>query len=94
MNKFIIALLTIGLVACGAGKPELEGKYISKDDTLDFKGNGKVYYIKSGLTKEFTYALEGDKIKVTGARGTAEGTINKDGSVDLDDSHYVKDTAK
>jgi hypothetical protein len=94
MNKFIIALLAVGLVACVAGKTKLDGKYVSKDDALDFQGNGKVYYIKSGRTKEFTYALEGDKVKVTGVKGTAVGTINKDGSVDLDDSHYVKDTAK
>jgi hypothetical protein len=82
MKKVIAVFLLLGLVACGTIKPKLEGKF------------GKIYYSKSGKTKEFSYIVKGETVEVTGVKGTAIGIINKDGSIDLDASHYVKDTVK
>ncbi|GEM_PF-3738502 len=94
MKKVIAVFLLLGLVACGTIKPKLEGKFVGKEDSIEFNGDGKIYYSKSGKTKEFSYIVKGETVEVTGVKGTAIGIINKDGSIDLDASHYVKDTVK
>jgi len=36
MKKVIAVFLLLGLVACGTIKPKLEGKFVGKEDSIEF----------------------------------------------------------
>lgn len=69
--------------ACGGG---IEGIYSGKDtgflDRLAFKSGGKVELTFMGMTKEGTYELEGDKVKITNGGETHIFTRLEDGCID------------
>lgn len=75
------ALVLTGLLAaCGKS---LSGVY--KDDLglqkYEFQGNGTVYVSTMGITREATYVVEDNKVKITADGETLIYDLNQDGTI-------------
>lgn len=75
--------LNLALIGCGHS---LSGTYSGKGtgflDKLHFKSGGKVELTFMGMTKEGSYEIEGNKVKVTNAGDTQVLTIDAQGCLD------------
>jgi hypothetical protein len=78
---FILLILT----ASGCGS-RVKGTYTSEGngffEKMDFKSDGKVEITFMGMTKEGSYVVDGDKVKVTVGTDTQILTINGKGCIE------------
>jgi hypothetical protein len=79
------AVLTtlVVLVGCGNG---IEGTYSGRGtgflEKMVFKGDGKVDLTFMGMTREGTYEVDGDRVKVTNSGTTEILTVADDGCLE------------
>lgn len=79
-----IVIAVASLTGCGS---KLDGTYTPADgegliSSITFKSGGKVEVTGLGMTKEGTYELEGNKVKVTLSNDTTIMTIDDKGCLD------------
>lgn len=80
MNKTLLSTACLLLTACGQ---QLEGTYSDEMGITHytFKSDDKVYVSVMGNETELDYALEENKVKISGPQGNMVFTLNEDGSL-------------
>lgn len=85
MNIRLVPAVCFLLYACGSGA-SLEGVYSGENtgflDQIEFRGNNKAELTFMGMTKEGTYEVEGDRVKINNAGEVTVLRIDEAGCLD------------
>jgi len=80
MKKSLLIAACLFLTACGQ---KIDGTYSDEMGITEynFKSGDKVYVSMMGNETELDYAIDDDKVKISGPQGNMIFTLNEDGSL-------------